>query len=137
MTDVGTSEEISPHVRTDTVHDGVLEGIINVIAGRDDASETALGITLLVQGAVVSGLLCSSSEWVNAHRGLGASPDAEAFVEGFVEALGGAPRPELRADQNREFIHMKTVNIQAGGASFVCPAWRGRLSDVSGWSLGS
>lgn len=38
--------------------------------------------------------------------------------------------------ERRSCIHMKDVSIQAGGITLERVAWRGRLSDVSGWTFG-
>lgn len=40
-------------------------------------------------------------------------------------------------DLQRRFVHMRDVVIFSGPRMVTAEAWRGRLSEVSGWSLGT
>lgn len=105
-----------------------------------------LGLTLHVSGVVVSGVMISPAaffdhlaDWV-AERGAGefgeslARPMAQMFRDGAADqqADDDAPIPV-------NFIHLRHGQVFAPGLAEPLPPapWRGRLSHVSGWSIGN
>ncbi|HTS97026.1 MAG TPA: hypothetical protein VMI33_10430 [Streptosporangiaceae bacterium] len=118
------------------------------------------GVTLHVNGLIISGLLCSMTsffeEQAELFRQLGSAETAEArqgFAEVFdalaeqsqsqpgIEHANGdqavasdAPETDLPS-----FIHLRAATVHAPGTDAVLPEtlWRGRLDHVSGWSIGN
>jgi hypothetical protein len=116
------------------------------------------GVTLHVNGVIVSGLLCSittffeeqaemirrlgSAETVEARQGFAEIFDylAEQTRPGGEQADGGETAETETAGRNLpEFIHLRAATVHAPGTDAVLPEtlWRGRLDHVSGWSIGN
>jgi hypothetical protein len=58
------------------------------------------------------------------------------------EAIARLPEHEaLSPEQLEEFapnyIHLRHVTVLAGGQATALPAWRGRLSELTGWTVGA
>jgi hypothetical protein len=102
---------------------------------------TNIGITLTVPGGVITGLLASHTAWVD-HMKLLAEASGGALTQ-VIEALGSnfAGPGELELDEEEfDRIHLIEARFVLGGSLMPSPpgfAWRGRLKDVSGWSIGS
>ena len=103
-----------------------------------------IGITLFVQGSIISGLLIGENMYF---EGL-SNEIPEPFTEGFqalftlVKSLNtNSPgnQEEQRELKNIEFIHLKDAKFYSGNS--LVPNnrgvyWRGRLSRVDGFYLG-
>jgi hypothetical protein len=115
-----------------------------------------LGLTITVPGATISGILISrrafrvahSAELAEGARGA----DLHRLARGVEETLAGelALADALAPDTNDldevpedlTYLHLRAARFLSGGAlvpSVGRPGalWRGRLEDVTGWSLGS
>jgi len=119
-----------------------------------------IGVTLHVNGVIISGLLCSITsffeEQAETIRRLGSAETAEAR-QGFAELFDwladqtqtrpGTEQAEGDEDAETEeagadlpeFIHLRAATVHAPGTDAVLPEtlWRGRLDHVSGWSIGN
>lgn len=129
--------------------DSYLQTILSFYTGMNDQGEGAIGLTLQLNGSIVSGIAISRKAWID---GTVESLTTAAGSE-MGEAVGSVfnlindkhiERQEARdkADlpvRHREFVHMKDVRVTVGGANdyYGLPLWRGSLDDVTGWSLGS
>jgi hypothetical protein len=128
----------------------ILVGLVN------DAKDMGMGVTLHVSGIIVSGTLISYEAYWEAFRVLvreNGSPDTqpfrEAFADGFTGAimgkdLDGNRKPAAEDDEAghpepANFIHLRDAVIWAPGAepTLAKTLWRGRLSHVSAWSIGT
>jgi hypothetical protein len=118
------------------------------------------GVTLHVNGVIISGLLCSMTSFFEEQaemiRRLGSADSAEAR-QGFAEIfdwLAEQTRTQASGEQTGgdeavktgtaaadlpEFIHLRAATVHAPGTDAVLPEtlWRGRLDHVSGWSIGN
>lgn len=113
--------------------DLILEVLVSLVA----RNENSYGITLWVPGAVVSGKLVGVNHWLN------------TLVENLDEKLAGLPaalhRQLLLPDERDEdegvtwsYIHLVDARIFVGTEAVPTSGcmWRGRLSEVAGWSFG-
>lgn len=124
---------------TEPVPDLQLQMLVRLM-GED--ARAALPITLTVGGAFLHGDLISHEAWTTDWaRGLHGTdgPGAqllERFPQQVDEAVAdkhGGPGPQRLP----QWIHLRdATDFAGGGGSVVMPLWRGRLTDVSGWSLG-
>jgi hypothetical protein len=119
-----------------------------------------IGLTLHVSGMVVSGTLISFGTYLDSMGGymrhIGAGPGSQTSLTAFAAmfdqlsdqfktamAESGASEPDpadLPDGQPRElYIHLRDALVFAPGVPSAVPRtlWRGRLSHVSGWFIGS
>lgn len=132
--------------------DRCLLTLVNIV---DMDGELEIGMTLHVSGVIVSGLLISAQryfELLNEAIQPGGSQESAWLREALGDALTDFSEPygayEFNAVTEAEqaalelfltsYIHMRNAEVHApGGPGHLAPAlWRGRLSHVSGWSLG-
>lgn len=132
------------------VPDAAGDPILRLFASIAEQASFELGITVAVDGALVSGVLVGQDEWL---RLLGQTMDGgesiatslrryldkglhEAVAE-VVGPLNDDPRPE-----EYEYLHLKNARYVMGQAFVPTPPgepvlWRGRIDHVSGWSWGT
>jgi hypothetical protein len=130
----------------------ILVGLVN------DSKEMKMemGVTLHVSGIIVSGLLISYETYWEAFRVLvreNGSPDSQSFREAFADAftaaitgkdLDGNAEPAPEGEETAQpaspmHIHLRDAVIWAPGVepTLARTLWRGRLSHVSAWSIGT
>ncbi|MFG3422898.1 hypothetical protein ACGFZ2_29280, partial [Micromonospora sp. NPDC048063] len=106
-----------------------------------------LGITLTVRGVVVTGTLIGRDEWAEGMAELlkSAGENGELLGSRILDVFRKLDLNRTR-DENSEpysYIHLKDARYVAGHGLLPSPGsrvpvyWRGRLSEVSGWSLGT
>jgi hypothetical protein len=126
-----------------------------LVAAVNRAQSIEIGVTLHVSGIVVSGLLISGQSFFDLlGRWLAETGSSENAP--IREALAGWPAhfvEQYRADERRPddsedhgegrpprtitYIHMRDASVVGPGLPPLPGIlWRGRLSHVSGWSLG-
>ncbi|AZS44060.1 hypothetical protein BWL13_01642 [Microbacterium oleivorans] len=126
--------------------DAYLDFLLDLYFDTADQGRGALGLTLTVGGAVVSGIAISRAEWIERSVALLASPDttpASEHLDQIWNRLHGryVEVSKRRDDAGlpiraRRFVHMRDVRILNGHSTDVS-LWRGALADVSGWTIGS
>jgi hypothetical protein len=130
--------------------DWALEGLMTLVLGRaDDRNSANLGLTLQVSGQVVAGSLVTPDAWAENVRQLFRSATGEGALwmdeafGAFWEEVYGKTRVERQSAEGdgpalpfRTFIHMSEAVIHTGPHRQYVGPWRGRLSEVSGWSIG-
>jgi hypothetical protein len=124
--------------------------ILRLFASIAEQASFDLGITVSVEGALVTGVLVGQDEWL---RLLGQTMDGgesialslrrylnkglhEAVTE-VIEPLNDDPQPE-----EYEYLHLKNARYVMGQAFVPTPPtepvlWRGRIEHISGWSWGT
>lgn len=126
-------------VVTEPAQDVQLQMLVRLI-GQDP--EAALPITLVVGGGVLHGDLIShqawTADWARSLRGFD-GPGAR-LLKRFPEEVDRAVADREGHDGPHrlpQWIHLRdATHAGASGRPVVMPLWRGRLADVSGWSLG-
>lgn len=149
----GDAPQVSLVAEVNSQPDVILRALVGWV---NDTKETEMGVTLHVSGIIVSGTLISHEAYWEAFRVLmreKGSPDTQSLRETFADAFTGAIMGK-DLDGNREpaaedveaghyepphFIHLRDAVIWAPGAEPNLPKtlWRGRLSHVSAWSIGT
>jgi len=126
-------------------HDALLAALVQIVNSDPTA---ALSATLLVGGAVVSGMIESAEAWWGAQQEaiVGAAGEmSETYSAGLGEIVASHRTARLSAvlgDADAApttFVHMRDVEIHgADGGVMDAPfmRWRCRLSAVDGWMLG-
>ncbi|GEB13555.1 hypothetical protein GUY44_07080 [Pimelobacter simplex] len=115
--------------------------VLGLLADSIMAGDSSLQVTLTVGGSLVTGVLVSRTKWINDlmdHYG-----EAVAYMDGFARAWS---KMDAEAEQNPAepayagFLHLVEARVvsPAGFLPNGDPGafWRGRLSEVQGWSLG-
>lgn len=131
--------EAAAPIVTEAVPDLQLQMLVRLVAQDPQA---ALPITLVIGGGLLYGDLIShkawKTDWAHSLRGIdGAGAQLlESFPEQVDQAVAekqGRPAP-LRLPQ---WIHLRdATSVVGAGGPVGMPLWRGRLADISGWSLG-
>ncbi|WP_432496331.1 hypothetical protein [Kineococcus gypseus] len=114
------------------------DAVLELLAAMADRG-MVLDITLFAGGQVVSGTLVGRDRWLEhfqqraARGGAGGTRIAEQ-----VQALLRAADQRRGGDEgSRDYLHI--LNAQVDGTQRIAEGllWRGRISEVAGWSLGS
>ncbi len=129
--------------------DEILRAIVN---GIDHQPGFEFGITLHVQGSVITGQLCAAqsyfdelSQILRDFDAARPNPAREMYSRLFTRASELlAPSKDHERDQSTSpsFIHLRQAHLLAptglrGGAALPAALWRGRFDQVCGWSFGS
>lgn len=124
--------------------DGLLVLMANAV-GKVDTGRT-MSITLNVQGATISGTMIAAQAWrhelVQLMREQAGGEFVETLAQGFEnldakDAAEAELAPEVRPLP--KFIHLRHAHLVSGDSvtPLVFGLWRGRLSQVDGWTYGS
>lgn len=128
--------------------DWYLDVLLDMTIGRkDDQAEGLIGLTVTSNGAIVSGVAISRTEWLatvldqyeqNITAGNSSGGLREVFEFGHKDSLELADRREKLEIPAlaRGFLHMKNARIVTGTNYLPVGLWRGALADITGWSLG-
>ena len=147
MTENDRIEDASEDERPPDNGDYNLSGLVRLA----NAGGVSLGVTLLVGGAVVSGLLVGAAEFFEGladYLDREAGEDAQAFTHGY-RSFAKEFRDEIGSDFDQAvdapyvvtYIHLRDAHVFAPGGGYL-PSnaglfWRGRLESVDGWSIGT
>jgi hypothetical protein len=111
-------------------------------AGEDESFE--LGLTLHVSGVVVSGIMVSPSRFFERLAQWLTEQGAGGFAQSFAEPVAEMFRESAANDEQGmppivSFIHLRDARVFTSGTDRPLPEvmWRGRLSHVSAWSIGT
>lgn len=105
-----------------------------------------IGITLVTQGFIISGHLTGGKEYFDAvadefARMLTNSFTVEKSIHELAESVYGIDNTETKKGPlSTDYIHIKNARFYSSASSAVLPEtsvwWRGRLSEISGFSIG-
>jgi hypothetical protein len=151
MTDVDHDpEEAAPADGPQAVEDihAMPDPILSVMAAALSRFESAeIGLTLYLPGLVISGIAVSPNRFFEEMADWLAREGAEDFAENFARPTAEmfrTPDTEPAEEEQDEpsltdFIHLRAARVFTSGSDRPLPEtlWRGRLSHVSGWSLGT
>jgi hypothetical protein len=120
--------------------------LLTILVRAADKFEAEIGLTLYVSGIVVSGTLVSGRRFFGEMAELLASEGVSGWAEIFARTAGELfpergtePGDEEPTDLSAVYIHLREARVFTSGNDRPLPEtlWRGRLSHVSGWSLGT
>jgi hypothetical protein len=126
--------------------DWALDLLIEVLSGEDESGEGSTIVTVSFAGTLVTGRLVSHVVWTRGVKEWMA--ESNPRFANALETLFMAPMERViettkrRVAQDlplpaRQFIHLRDVTIGYGTSATHMKFWRGRLSEVSGWAIGS
>ncbi|MEU6135855.1 hypothetical protein [Nocardioides sp. NPDC047086] len=130
---------------TDQRPDLPLEGgddVLRILVSIANKHALNMGITLNLGGSLVSGTLVSLKTYsggvADSIRAANGHEDVNAALARLFEDLGGDAEDETEPPPPRH-IHLRDARLIApnGGLGPSSPWWRGRISAVSGWTMGS
>jgi hypothetical protein len=122
--------------------DHLLGHMVQIMNAFGDAN-AGMSVTLTVGGHLVEGVLCGIDEYLasQADRVRGLSDQERDFADLLTRLL--ETERENVADERDDrptfgptprYVHVKQAYVDGLGP---LPAWRGRLSQVTGWCLGA
>jgi hypothetical protein len=131
--------------------DGALVDLVELV---NRIGTLEMGVTLHVSGTVISGILTSGRNYFEtvAKRFREHATQAEigeAFAEKYERIAAFYKEDEVNKDDlgrqgdpvfnKTTYIHLRDATVHTTGDSVPLPPtlWRGRLSHVSGWSIGN
>ncbi|MEU1128226.1 hypothetical protein ABZ371_32750 [Streptomyces sp. NPDC005899] len=139
MSETVEAPSATASVITEPVPDLQLQMLMRLL---DREQRSSLPITLTLSGGILHGDLIGheawKADWARSLRqveGEGANLLAEfpEIMDQGMRELGA----EGEGSQLPRWIHLRDATLVLGGANAVhLPLWRGRLADVSGWTLG-
>ncbi|MFJ8493197.1 hypothetical protein ACIRBZ_33360 [Streptomyces sp. NPDC094038] len=114
-----------------------LEMMVRLVEAQSGAS---IAVSLTTPGGVVSGSLVGRGTWAErwedvVAEAVGAQEHAEPLV--LLPRTVQDNVEENAPDRLHTFVHLVDVTFLSAPAAPASPLWRGRISDVSGWSLGA
>lgn len=115
--------------------DGLLVALAEVARHKEGFE---LGLTVNVPGATVTGVMIGPRAWL---RILGASGEGDAHA--FLSSLAGGMNEILESsglEVATQFLHLRDAQYVSGGLFTPTNAgllWRGRLGEITGFSLGT
>ncbi|MBO3682545.1 hypothetical protein [Streptomyces sp. NEAU-YJ-81] len=130
----------APPVITEPVPDLQLQLLIRLLS-QDPRS--SLPITLYVPGGLLYGDLIAheawKADWARSLREMaGSGAHLLAKLPETVDQVMQEKHAEDGSAGLPQWIHLREMTCVTGAANPVtAPLWRGRLADVTGWSLGS
>ena len=127
--------------------DVFLDSLLDFIVGFDEEHDGSMGMVVISNGAVVSGLVISRRAFIDANTEMLASNSDGDFapsvkkVWDFSASLVAEIRDRRDAaklpTRPHTFLHMKNARIHTGSSHVDVPFWRGTMQDITGWSMGS
>lgn len=94
-----------------------------------------IGVTLWVPGGIISGVIISHSDYLEEFKRLVLQGVPAADVEAAEPE--SQPEAEERSAAEPQFINLRNATITLDGQQVIRGLlWRGRLSEVGGFSLG-
>lgn len=126
--------------------DWFLQDLVRLVS----ENEVTFGVTLVVRGAIVTGQLCSAAAFHDnfantfADSWPGDDEGKETLRSAFSKNAEIARDAAKDEDAFYAFIHLRNAYFLTPGGDQTTPTskheglwWRGRICDVSGFSLGS
>jgi hypothetical protein len=141
------STDLHDHTReSDASRDWLLSVVMDLTLGlRDEKVDASFGVTLMVRGLLVSGLVISRDEWIaNTVDSIAEESRIPADRVNAIWHTITKSAEDLRVENAlsglhsdpRKFIHLKDVRVHSPSGVQRAPLWRGALDRVDGWSLG-
>lgn len=132
------SESEKPPIQPPSPHrDRLLELVIIAVNAANDSTDgrTVQGITLAVNGLLISGKIISEKDFLLSNKTLNALD--EIVEESARETTGGGKMPR---SPHEFFIHLKNAKVFAFGGNPIPSQgdgafWRVRLSSVDGFFM--
>ncbi|MFF3350190.1 hypothetical protein [Streptomyces sp. NPDC002779] len=109
----------------------------------EEQSGASAAICLTTPGGIIAGHLVSTSSWVERwRRVVSAATGTEDRGDQMADLAHAVQASTEQTEKDaagglHAFIHLLDVTFLSVPGEVTAPLWRGRASDVSGWSLGT
>ncbi|MFE5896053.1 hypothetical protein ACFQ67_01245 [Streptomyces sp. NPDC056488] len=121
-----------------TTVDMHLEVLLRMVEAQPGAR---MAICLTTRGGVITGHLVAAQAWAERWE----DTVRQADEQGQAEVMAQLPQMIQSTQRHGEvsenglhpFLHLVDVTFMSVPGSLTSPVWRGRVSDVCGWSLGT
>ncbi|MFJ9846992.1 hypothetical protein ACIRYZ_42490 [Kitasatospora sp. NPDC101155] len=113
--------------------------LLRLGADNPDVAAEDITVTLVLDGALVTGTVVSTEAWERLHLGQLGDQDyglRRVVREALVHLDDAAEKGRRRREPDRRFLHLRDVTYRSGRAAHTLPVWRGPVAAVSGWTLG-
>ncbi|MFI6448525.1 hypothetical protein [Kitasatospora sp. NPDC050543] len=113
--------------------------LLRVGVEHDDIDANDVTVTLVLDGAIVTGTVVSLDVWERLF--LRQLDDHDSNLRRATKtALGHlddtADEGRRRREPARPFLHLRDVTYRSGRSTHILPTWRGPIDAISGWTLG-
>ncbi|MFJ4598098.1 MULTISPECIES: hypothetical protein [unclassified Kitasatospora] len=88
-------------------------------------------VTLVLDGALVTGTVVSTATWEHLHLGQLGNQDGDlrrVAREALVHLDDAAEKGRRRRETDHRFLHLRHVTYRSGRTIHTLPTWRGRTS---------
>ncbi|MFJ6770954.1 hypothetical protein ACIQOV_08300 [Kitasatospora sp. NPDC091257] len=121
-------EHLDPHLE-----------LLRLSVENQDIAANNVTVTLVLDGALVTGTVVSTETWERLHLSQIGQHDPDlrrAVREALAHLDQAAEDGRRRRRPDPRFLHLRDVTVRSGRTARRLPAWRGLLASVSGWSVG-
>lgn len=129
-----------------SLNQGSKDWFLSTLNNIVNNNQITIGITLTTHGFIISGHLTGGKEYFEAVADEFSSMVSNSFslensFQGLAESIYGSANPDVKEGPlSTDYIHIKDARFYSSAASTVLPDnsvwWRGRLSEISGFSVG-
>src|SRR5690606_9073723 len=118
------------------------DAALNLFVAMADEQGVGTAITLTTSGGMVTGDLVGIEEYFRLLGGLLSGGDSESATAKSFDRIGDEVRASVEAEGGpSDFVHLRNARFLSGTALVPTPPagmlWRGSLSAVQGFSIGS
>lgn len=134
-----TDESSETKTELPAPYDWTLDIIVDAVAGGDLRGTSQIGVSLVVQGTVIDGIMISPHAWLEVMAGTMPGETGVSFQRVFGKIMDANIRPEepdLDAPRY-EFLHLKDATVFSGSDRVAAPTLRLRTSEISAWTFGT
>lgn len=118
--------------------DAHLEILLRMVEAQPGAR---MAICLTTRGGVVAGHLVAARTWAERWEETVRQADEQRQAEVMAHLPQMVQSTQLHGETSENglhpFLHLVDVTFMSVPGSLTSPVWRGRVSDVCGWSLGT
>ncbi|HZF91473.1 hypothetical protein [Streptomyces sp.] len=115
-----------------------LEILLRLVEAQPDAR---MAICLTTPGGIIGGHLVAARSWAerweDAVRESGVTQQAAPMAQLPQMVQAAQPHGDASDRGLHRFLHLVDVTFMSVPGAPTSPVWRGRVSDICGWSLGA
>jgi hypothetical protein len=143
--------EMAPDSLADNVSFARPDSMLEMLGHLANNVGLGMGLTLVTAGGVVTGSSIPHSEYLrrqaeSVENANSANEGAAASARALAEWLRDQAKESDEARENEKeddplwmprYIHLADARVHDGNQYLSLPLWRGRLTEIVGWSFGS
>ncbi|WP_158845665.1 hypothetical protein [Streptomyces sp. NRRL WC-3742] len=113
--------------------------LLRLGAEHPDVAAEDITVTLVLDGALVTGTVISTEAWERLHLARLGEQDYDlrrVAKEALAHLDDAVEQGRRRRGPDRRFLHLRDVTVRSGQSAYALPTWRGPVAAVGGWTLG-